>query len=106
MVLYLIIVQQNQSYYSKQIDDKKEHNHHVEDRKVPTRAVKPNVRQSPKPASWNGDQGKLSSKPQSFAEGAKPLKPVPRGKPIQKPKKVCLVRIEINNHLFFVVLCK
>ena len=71
------------SFLIKNQNDKKKSTN--TDNDIPTRAVKSNVRQSPKPASWKCDQVEKTS-----AVKAKPvpLKPTPRGKPIQKQKKV------------------
>lgn len=78
----------------------------VDDRKVPSRANKPNVRHSPKPASWKDGEGNNASKPQQLAVNeAKPLKPVPRGKPIRKPKKVVYAYHIIREMLFQLIIC-
>lgn len=52
------------------------------------RVVKPNVRKSPKPPSWKGEQTVKTPQPKSKNDATTPLKPVPRGKPMQKQKKV------------------
>ncbi|XP_031552206.1 synaptonemal complex protein 1-like [Actinia tenebrosa] len=72
---------------NKEVTDDKEVN--VDDRKVPSHVSKPNVRHSPKPASWKEDENKTVSKTQQLVVNeTKPLKPVPRGKPVRKPKKM------------------
>ena len=72
-----------------------------EERKLPTKIVRPNIRHSPKPSSWEKSLStdKVNSTASTKSQG---LKPVSRGKPLnlQKQKKVNLKQDKLNLAVF------
>ena len=68
-----------------------------EGKQVPTKIVRPNVRQSPKPTSWEQERTPVAVFPTTVPQ-RQPPKPVARGKPLnlQKQKKVGLLTSTIN----------